>query len=144
MATTISWFSDDSDGVIEKGSWLYFAKNYEMFDINVTKVDALLTYGKPDKDYSNYIFYLEFIDENTCRISHTFGDLKFYLCVNEDKVVKFLKNPEDDSDKFIYCVDKNVIRFYKKVLHKKYNEVGDVVKTYHGFYTLGVDRSENT
>ena len=142
VATTISWYSDDSGSSIEKGSWLYFAKNYEMFDINVTKVDALLTYGKPDEDYSNYIFYLEFLDENTCRISHSFGDLKFYLCVGEDKVIKFLKTPEDDSEKFIYSIDKNIIRFYKKVLHKKYNEVGDVVKTYYGFYTLGVERNE--
>lgn len=143
LATTISWFAATSESELEKGSWLYFGKNYELFDITVSKVDALLTYGKPDKDYSNYIFYLEFLDENTCRISHTFGDLTFYLCAGEDKVVKFLKKPEDDSDKFVYTIDKNIIRFYKKVLHKKYNEAGDVVKTYHGFYSLGVERTED-
>jgi hypothetical protein len=68
-----------------------------MFDINVSEVDAILTYGKPDKNYSNYIFYLEFLDENTCRISHTFGDLTFYLAVEEDKTIKFVKNPQDDK-----------------------------------------------
>lgn len=143
LATTISWFAASPESDLEKGSWLYFGKNYEMFDITVSKVDAMLTYGRPDEDYSNYIFYLEYLDENTCRISHTFGDLTFYLCAGEDKVIKFLKKPEDDNDKFVYTIDKNIIRFYKKVLHKKYNEVGDVVKTYYGFYSLGVERTED-
>lgn len=141
LATTISWFAGDTNNDLELGSWLYFGKNYEMFDIAVTKVDALLTYGRPDDDYSNYIFYLEYLDENTCRISHTFGDLTFYLCAGEDKVVKFLKKPEDDSDKWVYTIDKNIIRFYKKVVHRKYNEVGEAIKTYHGFYSLGVERT---
>lgn len=142
MATTISWYSDDYDNEVDKGSWLYFAKNYEMFDITISKVDSLLTYGRPATNYSNYIFYLEYLDENVCRISHTFGDLKFYLSVGEDKTVKFLKNPTDDSEKFIYSIDGSVLKLHKKVLHKKYNEVGDVIKTYYGFYTLGVERTE--
>lgn len=142
LATTISWYSPDPNSELEKGSWLYFGKNYEMFDITVSKVEALLTYGRPDKDYSNYIFYIEYIDENICRISHTFGDLTFYLSAGEDKVVKFLKTPEDDSDKWVYTIDKNIMRFYKKVVHRKYNEVGDVLKTYHGFYSLGVERTD--
>lgn len=144
IATTISWFAGDTDNDLELGSWLYFGKNYEMFDITISKVDALLTYGKPDKDYSNYIFYLEYLDDNTCRISHTFGDLIFYLCVGEDKVIRFEKNPTDDNEKFIYSIDGNVIRLNKKVLHKKYNEVGEVIKTYHGFYTLGVERTSES
>lgn len=142
LATTISWYSPDPNSELEKGSWLYFGKNYEMFDITVSKVEALLTYGRPDKDYSNYIFYIEYLDENICRISHTFGDLTFYLSAGEDKVVKFLKTPEDDSDKWVYTIDKNIMRFYKKVVHRKYNEVGDVLKTYHGFYSLGVERTD--
>lgn len=144
IATTISWFAGDTDNDLELGSWLYFGKNYEMFDITISKVDALLTYGKPDKDYSNYIFYLEYLDDNTCRISHTFGDLIFYLCVGEDKVIRFEKNPTDDNEKFIYSIDGNVIRLNKKVLHKKYNEVGEVIKTYYGFYTLGVERTSES
>lgn len=52
-----------------------------MFDINVSEVECMVTYGRPTKNYSNYIFYLELLDDNTCRISHTFGDLTFYLCV---------------------------------------------------------------
>jgi hypothetical protein len=143
LATTISWYSGDNDNVMERGSWLYFGKNYEMFDINVTKVEALLTYGRPDEDYSNYIFYLEFIDENLCRISHTFGDLIFYLSVGDDKVVRFLKSPQNDEEKFIYVMDGNIIKLFKKVEHVKYNEVGDIVKKYHGFYTLGVERTDD-
>ena len=102
LATTISWFASNTENEMELGSWLYFGKNYEMFDINVSRVDAMVTYGKPDDDYSNYIFYLEFLDENTCRISHTFGDLVFYLSVSEDKVIRFVKNPTDDVEKFTY------------------------------------------
>ena len=128
---------------MERGSWLYFAKNYEMFDINVTKVDAMLTYGKPDEDYSNYIFYIEYLDENTCTISHTFGDLRFYLSAGEDKVLQFVKNPKDDVEKFSFANDGNVMKFYKKVLHNKYNEVGDIVNSYLGFYVLGVERTED-
>lgn len=142
LATTISWYAANTDNELELGSWLYFAKNYEMFDINVSKVDALLTYGKPEKDYSNYIFYLEYLDDNTCRISHTFGDLIFYLSVGEDKVVRFVKNPTEDTEKFIYNIDGQIISFSKKVLHKVYNEVGDIVRTYYGFYTLGVERTD--
>jgi hypothetical protein len=76
-----------------------------MFDINVTTVEALVTYDRPQSNYSNYIFYLEFLDENVCRISHTFGDLRFYLCVEDDKTIHFLKEPKDDKEKFIYQID---------------------------------------
>lgn len=142
VATTISWYAGDNSNPMELGSWLYFGKNYEMFDFNVSKIDAMLTYSKPEKNYSNYIFYLEYLSETLCRISHTFGDLKFYLSVGEDKTVKFVKNPQDDSEKFIYSIDGKIIKLHKKVLHRKYNDVGDVTKTYYGFYTLGVERTE--
>ena len=113
-----------------------------MFDVNCTSVDAILTYGKPDTNYSNYIFYLEFIDDNTCRIAHTFGDIVFYLSATEDKHIKFLKNPKDGEEVFVYVIDGNVLRLFKNVLHKNYNEVGEVIKTYTGFYSLGVERGE--
>ena len=142
VATTISWFAGDITNPMELGSWLYFAKNYEMFDFNVSKIDAMLTYSKPEKNYSNYIFYLEYLNDNTCRISHTFGDLKFYLSVGDDKVLRFLKNPQNDEEKFVYSSDGNILKLYKKVLHKKYNDVGDLIKTYYGFYTVGVERTE--
>ena len=142
IATTISWFGNNTTND-ELGSWLYFGKNYEMFDVNLSKVEAILSYGKPDKNYSNYIFYIEYLDDNTCKISHTFGDLRFYLSVGDDKVLRFVKNPSDNSDIFVYSIDGQVIRFSKKILHKKYNEVGDVIKTYYGFYTIGVERTTN-
>ena len=142
ISTTISWFASDTSNEIEKGTWLYFGKNYEMFDLAVTQVDVKTTYGRPDEDYTNYIFYVQFLDENLCTISHTFGDLTFYLSVGEDKVIRFLKKPVEDQEKFIYIKENNVIRFFKKVLHKKYNEVGDVIKTYYGFYAIGVERTD--
>lgn len=143
LATTISFFAADTTNEVELGSWLYFSKNYEMFDVNCTSVDAILTYGKPDTNYSNYIFYLEFIDDNTCRIAHTFGDIVFYLSATEDKHIKFLKNPKDGEEVFVYVIDGNVLRLFKNVLHKNYNEVGEVIKTYTGFYSLGVERGED-
>jgi len=52
----------------------------------------MVTHGKPSGNQPNYIFYLELIDDNTCRISHTFGDLVFYLVVEDDgKTVHFSK-----------------------------------------------------
>ena len=142
LATTISWYSAKIRQGVEEGSWLYFSKNYQMFDINVSEVDAILTYGKPDKNYSNYIFYLEFLDENTCRISHTFGDLTFYLAVEEDKTIKFVKNPQDDKQKFIYVLDGEMVKLYKRIQHKNYDQRGDVTSKYNKLYLLGIKRNQ--
>ena len=89
FATTFSWkLSDDED------YWLYFAKNYTLWDLYVKKVDLKITNNKSEKDYHNYIFYLDLIDENKCKISHTFGDLKMYLSVQSDKTIAFLTEPQ--------------------------------------------------
>lgn len=143
LATTISWYSAKVRQGVQQGSWLYFSKNYQMFDINVSQVDAILTYGKPDKNYSNYIFYLEFIDQNVCRISHTFGDLIFYLTVQEDKTIKFVKNPQNDKQKFIYVLDGQMIKLYKRVEHNIYDQRGDISSSYNKLYLLGINRDEN-
>ena len=53
FATTFSWkLSDDED------YWLYFAKNYTLWDLYVKKVDLKITNTKSEKDYHNYIFYI--------------------------------------------------------------------------------------
>ena len=56
----MSWFAKDCEDEDELGNWLYFNKTYEMFDTNLETVDCLMTYGKPDNNYSNYIFYINF------------------------------------------------------------------------------------
>lgn len=143
LATTISWYSANLTAETERGSWLYFSKNYEMFDINVTTVEALVTYDRPQSNYSNYIFYLEFLDENVCRISHTFGDLRFYLCVEDDKTIHFLKEPKDDKEKFIYQIDGQMLKLYKRVVHNTYDEVGDIIASVQKLYLLGIQRDDN-
>ena len=143
LATTISWFTNSLDNQGQLGSWLYFAKNYEMFDINVSTVECLLTYGKTTKHQSNYIFYLEFLDDNTCRISHTFGDLVFYLCVEDDKTLHFSKNIDGEKEVFIYNIDGGLMKLYKRVNHKKYDVRDIVIGSYNKLYLLQVNRVNN-
>lgn len=143
LATTLSWYTYNSDNQDEKGSWLYFAKNYQMFDINVSQVECLVTYGKNEND-SNYIFYLEFLDQNTCRISHTFGDLVFYLCIEDDKKIHFSKNIDGEKQVFIYNIDDNIMKLYKRINHKKYNVIDQVIGSYNRLYLLGIQRDAAT
>lgn len=142
LATTISWYAFDVENEEELGSWLYFAKNYEMFDINVSEVECMVTYGRPSKNYSNYIFYIELLDENTCRISHTFGDLTFYLCVQDDKSIHFSKNANGDREVFIYNLDDGYLRLYKKINHKIYDKRDEIVGSYNRLYLLVIDRND--
>ena len=143
LATTLSWYAADVSNESQQGSWLYFAKNYEMFDINVTTVESLVTYSRPASNYSNYIFYLEFLDDNLCRISHTFGDLIFYLSAGDDKSVKFLRDPKDDAEKFIYVLDRNMIKLYKRIVHTNYDDRGQPISTYTKLYLFGIERKDD-
>lgn len=143
LATTVSWYSGNVNNQNEKGSWLYFSKNYQMFDINVKSVDAIVTYDRPEQDYSNYIFYFQILDDNLCRIAHTFGDLTFYLSVQQDQTIHFVKQPTDDKQKFIYLMDGQMVKLYKRVKHHEYNEVGQVIDTKQRLYLLGIKRNEN-
>lgn len=143
LATTLSWYAADVSNESQQGSWLYFAKNYEMFDINVTTVESLVTYSRPASNYSNYIFYLEFLDDNLCRISHTFGDLIFYLSAGDDKSVKFLRDPKDDAEKFIYVIDRNMIKLYKRIVHTNYDDRGQPISTYTKLYLFGIERKDD-
>ena len=139
LATTISWFTYNSNNKEELGSWLYFSKNYEMFDINVNSVECQILYGK-NSQASNFIFYLEFLDDNTCRISHTFGDLVFYLVVEDDKTIHFSKNIDGQKQIFVYNLDDNILKLYKKLNHKKYNVIDQVIGSYNKLYLLGINR----
>ena len=91
IITTLSFYGKNPEDGIEKGTWIYFDKNYEMWDINLEYVTASLIYGRPLTNYSNFIFHINFIDENTCKITHTFGDIIFYLSVDELLNVSFSK-----------------------------------------------------
>lgn len=143
LATTLSWYAPNLDNPNEQGSWLYFAKNYEMFDIHLSEVEAIVTYGRPTVNYFNYVFYINFIDDNVCTISHTFGDINFYLCVEDDKTLHFCKNVVDRNNEFIYALDDNKIKFYKRVTHKVYDNRDEVVGTYDRLYQLVLQRKDD-
>ena len=143
LATTMSWFASDLKDEDEQGQWLYFNKTYEMFDTNMETIECLMTYGKSDSSYSNYIFYINFISENECTISHTFGDIIYYLVCDENKTIKFSKTPVENNEKFVYLIDDDKLRLFKRILHKRYDERDEVIGYYERFYTLQCKRNEN-
>lgn len=106
-------------------------------------IDCLMTYGKSDFNNSNYIFYINFISENECTICHSFGDLMYYLVCDENKTLKFAKSPIDNSEKFVYLINDNKLRLFKRILHKKYDERDEVVGYFERFYTIHCKRNEN-
>ena len=143
LATTMSWFASVLEDDDEQGQWLYFNKTYEIFDTNMETIDCLMTYGKSDFNNSNYIFYINFISENECTICHSFGDLMYYLVCDENKTLKFAKSPIDNSEKFVYLINDNKLRLFKRILHKKYDERDEVVGYFERFYTIHCKRNEN-
>lgn len=145
LATTISWFSYDPEEIRDNGSWLYFGKNYELFDINVKRIESLITRGRPTKNYFNHIFYLQFLNDNECRILHTFGDLTFYLTVDQMKIISFKREPKQNQEKFVFTRQGRKIKFYKSIFHKEYDVNGDIVsgKGNHQLYSLGVQRKND-
>ena len=133
FATTLSWRISE-----EENQWLYFAKNYTLWDIYVKKVDLKIVKNKSESDYSNYIYYVEFVDESRCKISHTFGDLRLYLSVQSDKTIIFLTEPQKGEDEFIYELDDDKLRLFKKVAHKDKNE-----DTYYRLYQLELKKQKD-
>ena len=117
LITTLSFFTGKADDENVKGAWLYFDKNYEFWDAYVSNAQYKLTEGRPEKSYTNHIFYLDFIDDKYCTISHWFGDLKFYARVNEKLNLEFTVNYSEDC-KFIYHLDNNKLNLYTTVNDK--------------------------
>lgn len=143
IVTTLSFFGNNPNGTIEKGTWLYFDKNYEMWDINLEKVDYALTYGRPTKNYSNYIFHIDFIDENTCKICHTFGDMTFYLSVDELLNVCFSKH-DNENAVFQFTLKDEKLILYKKIKHSIRDERDEIIGYYNELYSLKVEKEGNT
>lgn len=139
IVTTISFYGNDPEDIIEKGSWLYFDKNYEMWDINLENVSYSITYGRPTKNYYNYIFHIDFIDENTCKIIHTFGDIKFYLSVDELLNVSFSKF-DNENNLFQFTLDGDNMILYKKVKHTTRDETDEIIDEQYKLYTLNIER----
>lgn len=122
LITTISFFSNDPTDPANPGVWLYFDKNYEFWDAYVNAVEYKLTEGRPEKSYTNHIFYIEFIDDTHCTISHWFGDLKFYAKINEKLNFEFTTKKNDDCY-FLYNLDNDKILLYKKIKTEEYTKL---------------------
>lgn len=126
LVTTLSFFTSRYDSELYPGAYLYFDKNYEFWDFNITQAPYTLTKNRPAENYINHVFYVEFIDETHCRISHNFGDLRFYLTVNEGLNVLFSIDDSPEASYFTYKLENNKLLLYKTVSSTTYqfNEEG--------------------
>lgn len=113
LVTTLAWYSPDPEDKDEPGMWLYFDKNYEFWDVYLTSAPYSFTKGRPLEYIYNYIFFVDFIDETHCRISHNFGDLTFYMSITEDNKIEFVIKPNEGDDVFSYSYDGEKLLLYK-------------------------------
>lgn len=117
LITTLSFLSDNYFSETNPGAWLYFNKNYDFWDIYLKSAPYTLTKNRPEENYLKYIFYINFINDTECEISHNFGDLHFYLSVKENLTIQF-STINDETTKFIYNIKDNKLRLFKKVKTK--------------------------
>lgn len=115
LVTTLSFYAKDNTDSTNPGVWLYFDKTYEFWDVYLKDAPYALTSGRPDKDIYNYFFYLQFLDDTRCKISHNFGDLIFYLGVNEDLTIQFYTRDDDETTVFNYAYTDGVLKLYKTI-----------------------------
>lgn len=156
IVTTISFYNAEAQSEKNPGRFLYFSKNYEFFDINIKYVEYLFTENRPEKNYLNYIFYIDFLDDTRCRICHTFGDMTFYLAVESDKTIQFVKEPKEyitdgsvsvdgyDNTTFLYNVDDQMLMLYKPTILTVYNDEDEIVSCEKKIYLLGFDKENNS
>lgn len=151
IVTTISFFNSEPQSKKNPGKFLYFAKNYQLFDINLKTVECEIVTNRPEKSYLNYIFYIDFVDENRCRISHTFGDIFFYLAVEDDKTVHFIRdiasyeNQSDatnDKTLFVYNIDGQFIRLFKQTSRTIRNDEDEIIDVVDEIGVLGIDENK--
>lgn len=115
LVTTLSFFSDDPEYADNPGAWVYFDKTYEFWDVYLKSAPYAITISRPTEAIYNYIFYVDFIDETHCKISHNFGDLTFYMSVSEDRKIEFITDSDDSLTLFSYVYDDNKLRLFKVI-----------------------------
>ena len=120
IVTTLSFFSSDYTDEDNPGEWLYFDKNYEFWDVYLKSAPYILTTGRPATGIYNYIFYINFLDDSTCEISHNFGDLIFYLTVTKDNKIDFLVEELAEDRVFNYKLSDNQLILFKVLDEKTY------------------------
>lgn len=82
---------------------LYYKRNYDIFGVPEQDVVCSLVDNEVKKS-SNHIFYVNFLNQTECTISHTFGDLIYYL-VSSENGIKMSCKVNDDNHKFICSID---------------------------------------
>lgn len=112
VVTTLSFFSNESDNVLNPGIWLAADKSYYTYDINTSASSFRLTEGIPD-NHVNYLFRLECISETLCTISHSFGENRYYLAYDEG--FKCISDGTKDFTKFIYHISGERLKLYFKL-----------------------------
>lgn len=128
LATTLGFFAHN-DNLALGPYYLYFDKNYEFWDLYVKHAQYSLVKGTPGTMHGNYTFFVEFIDDITCKIRHWFGDLIFYLSVDSEKTIQFITDRNEYTD-FIYNIDENRLNLYKKINYTEKEKKSFTIQNY--------------
>lgn len=115
IVSTISFEAPDTEDPSNQGVWLYFDKNYTFWDLNLNEADYYLTYSRPPSNLYNYFFYVEYVSDTECRISHNFGDMRFYLSVDENQKIQFTAKYSDKDCIFGYILDGKKMQLFKTI-----------------------------
>ena len=107
IVSTLEW--KDTNG---KSWWLYFNDDYNVKDLTVDEIKCSLVNVKSKKLYGNHIFYIEFLNEIKCRVSHTFAD--FSMVMTWDDEAGLFKFKRDDDYEFIYQLEGEKLKLFDK------------------------------
>lgn len=109
IVTTLSFFAKDSSNKNNPGVWLVADKSYDVYEMDMTSSSFKLVEGIP-QNYNNYLFNLKAKNEHVCQISHTFGELEYYLAYKDG--FTFCDDDDDPQTEFIYHLDNNFLKLY--------------------------------
>ena len=107
IVSTFSYSAANTDDPTNPGVWLYFDKTYTFWDTNLKEAPYTLTLSRPSSNLYNYFFYIEYVSDTECRISHNFGDMRFYLAVDENQKIYFTAEYNPESCVFGYSLQNN-------------------------------------
>ena len=122
IVSTISFEAPDTEDPSNPGIWLYFDKTYTFWDINIKEAPYALTYSRPSSNIYNYFFYVEHVSATQCRISHNFGEMRFYLAVNDKLMIYFTAEYNDTDCLFEYNVQGNELQLFKTIVTTEENK----------------------
>ena len=115
IVSTISFRADNTSDPTNPGVWLYFDKTYTFWDTNLQEAPYALTLSRPASNIYNYFFYIEYVSDTECRISHNFGEMRFYLALNENQKIYFTAEYNPDTCIFGYNLQDTELQLYKTV-----------------------------